>query len=132
MKSHFLVGVLLLLSGSANADPPAASAGATLSPARRFSEQTGEALYVNVCQACHMSTGEGALGAGRYPPLARNEKLASGGYVVHVVLNGQKAMPPFARSMSDEQVAAVANYVRRHFGNDYPESVSADDVKNAR
>ena len=53
-----------------------------------------------------MSKGEGAIGAGRYPALAKNEKLASGGYVLHVVLNGQKAMPPFARSMSDEQVAA--------------------------
>jgi mono/diheme cytochrome c family protein len=127
-----LVGAALLLAGSAGADPPASSSGATLSPTRRFSEQTGAALYVNVCQACHMSAGEGAIGAGRYPALAKNEKLSSGGYVLYLVLNGQKAMPPFARLMSDEQVAAVTNYVRSHFGNDYPDPVTADDVKNVR
>jgi len=123
----FLAGTVLV-AATAYANPP----GATLSPSWRFSEQTGEALYVNVCQACHMSKGEGAIGAGHYPALAKNEKLSSGGYVLHVVLNGQKAMPPFARMMNDEQVAAVVNYVRRHFGNDYPAPVTADDVKNAR
>jgi len=134
MKPLFpsLVGAVLLFAGSAGADPPAGSSGATLSPTRRFSEQTGEALYGNVCQACHMSAGEGAVGAGRYPALAKNGKLSSSGYVLYLVLNGQKAMPPFARSMSDEQVAAVVNYVRSHFGNDYPDTVTADDVKNAR
>jgi mono/diheme cytochrome c family protein len=133
MKANFPILVAtVLLATTANADPPAGSSGATLSPSGRFSEQTGEALYVNVCQACHMSKAEGAIGAGRYPALAKNEKLWSGGYVLYVVLNGQKAMPPFARSMSDEQVAAVVNYVRRHFGNDYPDPVTADDVKSVR
>ena len=133
MKANFPILVAtVLLATTANADPPAGSSGATLSPSGRFSEQTGEALYVNVCQACHMSKGEGAIGAGRYPALAKNEILSSGGYVLYVVLNGQKAMPPFARSMSDEQVAAVVNYVRGHFGNDYPDPVTADDVKGAR
>ena len=133
MKANFPILVAtVLLATTAYADPPAGSSGATLSPTGRFSEQTGEALYVNVCQACHMSRGEGAIGAGRYPALAKNEKLSSGGYVLHVVLNGQKAMPPFARSMSDEQVAAVVNYVRRHFGNDYPDPVTADDVRSVR
>lgn len=127
-----LTAAALLLAASASADSPGGSAGATLSPTRRFSEQTGEALYANVCQACHMSAGEGAIGAGRYPALAKNEKLSSGGYVLYVVLNGLKAMPPFARSMNDEQVAAVVNYVRTHFGNDYPDPVAADDVKSAR
>ena len=28
-------------------------------------------------------------------------------------------MPPFGRLMTDEQVAAVVNYIRTHFGNDY-------------
>jgi mono/diheme cytochrome c family protein len=118
----------VLLAATAYADPP----GPTLSPSWQFSEQTGEALYVNVCQACHMGEGEGAIGAGRYPALAKNEKLAASGYVLHVVLNGQKAMPPFARMMNDDQVAIIVNYVRTHFGNDYPEAVTAADVKSAR
>jgi mono/diheme cytochrome c family protein len=129
MKPHLptLAGALLMAT-AACADPPLQ----TLSPGWRFSEQSGEALYTNVCQACHMSKGEGAVGAGRYPALAKNEKLAASGYILYVVLNGQKAMPPFARMMSDDQVAAVVNYVRTHFGNEYADAVTADDVKSAR
>ena len=38
----------------------------------------------------------------------------------------------FSRLETLEQLAAVVNYVRTHFGNDYGDSVSADDVKAAR
>jgi mono/diheme cytochrome c family protein len=34
--------------------------------------------------------------------------------------------------MSDEQVAAVVNYVRTHFGNSYQDAVTAEDAKAAR
>jgi mono/diheme cytochrome c family protein len=34
--------------------------------------------------------------------------------------------------MSDDQVAAVVNYVRTHFGNDYPDAVTAENVKAVR
>jgi len=44
----------------------------------------------------------------------------------------QKGMPPFGRMMNDEQVAAVVNYIRTHFGNDYGDAVTAQDVKDAR
>lgn len=111
-----------------SADPPAP----ILSPGFKFTEQTGESLYANACQACHMSKGEGAVGAGRYPALASNERLGTGGYPIDAVLHGQKAMPPFGRMMSDEQVAAVVNYVRAHFGNNYSDAVTAQDVKDAR
>ena len=46
--------------------------------------------------------------------------LESGGYPVYVVVSGQRAMPPIGAMMSDDQVAAVVNYVRTHFGNQYP------------
>ena len=36
------------------------------------------------------------------------------------------------RDMSDEQVAAVVNYVRTHFGNNYQDVVTAADAKAAR
>jgi len=121
---------LLVLASLATAD--AFAAEPVLSPGFRFSEQTGEALYSNACQACHMGSGEGATGAGRYPSLVKNPKLETGDYVTYVVLHGQKAMPPFARLMTDEQVAAVVNYVRTHFGNAYREPVTADEVKKAR
>jgi mono/diheme cytochrome c family protein len=34
--------------------------------------------------------------------------------------------------MSDDQVAAVVNYVRTHFGNTYTDAVTAEDVRNVR
>jgi mono/diheme cytochrome c family protein len=127
-----LPAALLLLALIAAPDSRAAPPEATLSPGFRFSEQSGEALYTNVCQACHMAKAEGAVGAGSYPALAKNANLRTSGYPVYVVLHGYKSMPPFARLMSDDQVAAVVNYVRTHFGNQYTDAVTADDVKNAR
>ena len=124
----FLAALVLVFAGVASADPPVP----TLSRGWMFSEQSGEALYANACQACHMSNAEGAVGAGRYPALARNANLATSGYVVDVVLHGYKAMPPIGKLMTDEQVAAVINYVRTHFGNSYADTVSASDVKDVR
>jgi mono/diheme cytochrome c family protein len=51
---------------------------------------------------------------------------------VLVVVNGSKDMPPFGTLLDDKQVAAVVNYVRSHFGNSYPDTVSPADVKSAR
>ncbi len=121
---------LLVLGLLAAAD--AFAADPVLSPGFRFSEQTGEALYTNVCQACHMGNGEGAVGAGRYPSLAKNPKLETGDYATYVVLHGQKAMPAVGRLMTDDQVATVVTYIRTHFGNDYKEPVTAEDVKKER
>ena len=72
-----------------------------------------EQLYANVCQACHMPDGKGAVGAGTYLA-AKDPNLEAGGYPVYVVVRGQRAMPPVGAMMSDEQVAAVVNYVRTH------------------
>lgn len=108
------------------------SAGVTLGDDDKFTQQTGEALYANVCAACHMSDGQGAVGAGRYPALAKNERLEAGDYPVYVVLHGLAGMPPFADMMSDEQVAAVVNYVRTHFGNNYTDPVTAEEVAGSR
>jgi len=97
-----------------------------------FPEQSGEALYKTICQGCHMSDAKGATGAGSYPALANNAKLGNAGYPLLVVIRGQKAMPPFGGSLSDTQIAAVVNYVRSHFGNDYLQDVTVEDVKAAR
>jgi len=105
---------------------------APLSMGFRFTETTGEELFASVCQGCHMPDGKGAVGAGTYPSLANDSNLVSGGYPVYVVVRGLRAMPPVGAMMSDAQVAAVVNYVRTHFGNAYPDAVSADDVKPVR
>jgi mono/diheme cytochrome c family protein len=102
------------------------------SPFFRFTEQSGEQLFANVCQGCHMPDAKGAAGAGIYPSLAANKNLEAGGYPVYVVVRGQRAMPSFGAMMSDDQVAAVVNYLRTHFGNDYKDAVTAEDVKAVR
>ena len=109
-----------------------AQSAAHFSPFFRFTEQSGEQLFANVCQGCHMPDGKGAAGAGTYPSLAANKNLEAGGYPVYVVVRGQRAMPAFAAMMSDDQIAAVVNYLRTHFGNDFKHAVTAEDVKAVR
>jgi len=116
----------------AHADEEARSRSPALSPGFRFTETTGEALFASACQGCHMPDGKGAVGAGTYPSLAKDSNLEAGNYPVHVVVRGQRAMPPVGAMMSDAQVATVVNYVRTHFGNEYRDAVSAEDVKLAR
>ena len=97
-----------------------------------FDEQTGETLYAGICQGCHMPDGQGAAGAGRYPALAKNPKLAVAGYPLTMVLHGFNGMPPFSDRLTDAQVAQVVNYVRTHFGNSYADAVKPEDVKALR
>lgn len=108
------------------------SAGTGLSTSSTFAAQTGQELYESVCQACHMAEGKGAVGAGYYPALAKNESLAEASYPIYVLLNGLKGMPPVGKMMNDEQIAAVVTYIRTHFGNDYKEPVTAQDVADNR
>jgi mono/diheme cytochrome c family protein len=131
-----LIGALLFLAlccGSALAQNAAhPSSERTLSSGSRFVQSTGEDLFANICQGCHMPDGNGASGAATYPSIANDRKLEASGYPVHVVVNGQRAMPPFGAMLSDDQVAAVVNYLRTHFGNDYRDAVTAADVKPVR
>jgi mono/diheme cytochrome c family protein len=125
--------MLALVPLAAHADEETRSRPqALLSAGFRFTETTGEELFVSACQGCHMPDGKGAVGAGAYPSLAQDSNLASGGYPVYVVVRGQRAMPPIGAMMSDAQVAAVVNYIRTNFGNQYRDAVSADDVKRVR
>ena len=106
-----------------------------------FKDANGEAIFYNICQACHMPDAKGATGAGNYPALAGNVKLASPQYMAAVILFGRHDMPSFATRpstgegffggtmLSDAQIADVVNYVRTHFGNHYTDSITADEVK---
>jgi mono/diheme cytochrome c family protein len=98
----------------------------------RFVAPSGEGLYADICQGCHMPGGLGAVGAGAYPALARNPKLKAAGYPLALVINGRNAMPAFGDLLTDQQVAAVVNYVRTHFGNQFADEVTAADAKAAR
>jgi mono/diheme cytochrome c family protein len=100
---------------------------------------TGAEIYSHICQACHMPTAQGAVGAGHYPKLAGDVALTSWQYVVLTVLNGRNGMPPFGlpsggeqdafvAHLSDQEIADVVNYVRSHFGNKYKDKVTASQV----
>lgn len=102
----------------------------------------GEQVYTRICQGCHMANGEGATGAGTYPKLAGNPRLVAWQYAAITVLQGRNGMPPFGGiadvdpsllkmmgALTDEQIAAVVNYVRTHFGNSFKDKASASEVK---
>jgi mono/diheme cytochrome c family protein len=92
------------------------------------SMELGRRTYTAQCAMCHGDEGKGFPPA--FPPLANNQsiEMASPVNAVRMILNGGYApathrnprpygMPPFAHILNDEQVAAVATYVRVAWGN---------------
>jgi mono/diheme cytochrome c family protein len=86
----------------------------------------GKRLYAN-CQACHQAGGEGVEGT--YPPLRGSEWVTGDPEtVVRILLHGaqgsmevqgkayNQAMPAW-KHLKDDQLAAVATYVRGSWGN---------------
>ena len=124
--------VALILSTASALPAENASQSSSLSTGFRFSETSGEELFANACQGCHMHDGGGAVGAGNYPALGKDRSLEARAYPVYVVVRGQRAMPPVGSMMNDDQVVAVVNYVRTHFGNQYSDPVTAEEVRLAR
>lgn len=123
----------LLVSGMAQAQNARLSASEpAISTGFGFTEKSGQQLFSSVCQGCHMPDAKGAAGAGTYPSLAGNRNLEASGYPIGVVVNGQRGMPSFGSMMSNDQIAAVVNYLRTHFDNNYRDEVTADDVKAVR
>lgn len=89
---------------------------------------TGEQVYKQVCQSCHMADAKGAVGAGAFPALAANPKLKFSAYPITIVLKGKGAMPWFSDTLSNAQVANVVEYIRTNFGNAYVGPVTEADV----
>jgi mono/diheme cytochrome c family protein len=109
--------------------------------AQTVAKPTGEEIYARICQGCHMPDGRGAQGAGTYPALAGNPKLASAHFTASTVYHGRHNMPHFGPQpdlgefeafvtvhLDDEEIASVVNYVRSHFGNHYTDELTAKDV----
>jgi len=134
IRTLLAAGLLLALCAGtlpAADEPPPFSPRVTVffSP---FVHRDGATLFRAVCQGCHMADAKGATGAGTYPALAANPKLASAAYPAITVIKGRHGMPAFADYMTDAQVAEVVNYVRTHFDNHYTDALTADDVKKLR
>jgi mono/diheme cytochrome c family protein len=89
-----------------------------LSKGWTFDEPDGASLYLHVCAACHQVDGEGASGAGAYPALRGDLRLASTDYVLSVLLGGQHAMPALGHAMSDVQLSDLVNYTLSRGGSE--------------
>ena len=79
------------------------------------------------CYACHGEQGFGGVG----PSFRQDQFLVLGDYVVAQILIGRSVMPSFADTLSNEQIAAVASYIRESWGNKFGD-VKADEVANTR
>jgi mono/diheme cytochrome c family protein len=102
----------------------------------------GQAIYFDNCSACHVSNGAGVPRF--FAPLAGSGKVNNpdATTVIRVILEGARAvptrthpspltMPAFDWKLTDEQIAAVASYVRASWGN-RAAPVSAGDVADLR
>lgn len=112
-------------------DPSIAKWEAKFEGENAFITTEGKKLYHDSCAACHMHKGEGAYGAGYYPPLADNSKMESKYYIIDILINGFRGMPSFHGMMNDEQMAAVTQYIVNDL-NGFNEIVTAEDVAQLR
>jgi mono/diheme cytochrome c family protein len=79
------------------------------------------------CVVCHGGFGTGGFG----PKLAGDPMLAVQQYVIAQILIGRGQMPAFDGKLSDQQIAAVAQYIRSSWGNDFG-PVSTKEVADIR
>jgi len=102
----------------------------------------GAKIYAATCQACHQVTGLGL--ANQFPPLAGSEWVTGRedrliliivhGITGEIEVEGETfngLMPTWGPSFGDDDVAAVATYVRRAWGNK-ASPVSAATVTRVR
>ena len=121
--------------------PGSAERQAVAAPDRAVMD-AGKAIYLDSCSACHRSDGEGAPGT--FPALKGNATAQGRDptTIIRVILDGTRAVPTNARptplsmpsfkwKLSDEQIAALASYVRSAWGNAAP-AVSSSDVRSLR
>ena len=110
--------------------PGSAQADAAPAPSASVMARGGK-VYEQQCAQCHGNQGQGEAGA--FPALAGNRAvvLADPTNVLRVVLQGgylpatagnprPHGMPPFQQTLADEEVAAVATFVRNSWGNQAP------------
>jgi cytochrome c oxidase subunit 2 len=119
---------------------PATPATGTPPPVDQALLKKGAALYAETCAGCHQAGGEGIPSA--FPPLANDANLADARLVIDAIIKGKsgpstvngqpfdKQMPPQAQ-LSDEDVAALATFIRQGLGNHFG-GVSVADVAAAR
>jgi mono/diheme cytochrome c family protein len=116
------------LKGLAQGSPPAQELSGVPSTESSLLLAFGQTVYSTHCAVCHAVDGRGM--PPDYPPLAGNPSIQMESAVnpTRMVLNGgfppgteenpmPYGMPPFAQSLSDDEVAAVVTYIRAAWGN---------------
>jgi mono/diheme cytochrome c family protein len=104
--------------------------------------QTGEAIFVDTCSACHTRNGAGI--EHMFPKLAGNVVTTQDdpSSLIRIIIAGGRAaatdafptspsMPSLGYRLNDAQIAAVVTYVRNSWGN-AAAPVSAETVKTLR
>ncbi|WP_038058481.1 c-type cytochrome [Thermus amyloliquefaciens] len=79
--------------------------------------EKGKSLFEANCAACHGANGQGMPPV--MPALAGNANLKDAQMILNVVKNGRGAMPAVGAAFSDEELKAVATYIRNSFGNSF-------------
>jgi mono/diheme cytochrome c family protein len=120
-------------------DPATLNGATAWSPREDRDESVGFQVFASACASCHGWDGTGQQTDNAELRGSRSVNDPAGTNVVRAVLEGIKigspggnnAMPPFANSYSDEEIAAVSNYVIGHFGAKQGK-VSAAGVRASR
>jgi mono/diheme cytochrome c family protein len=136
-----VIAVVLGLLAVSGVRAPVRAQSSRMFFAQKLTTTNGAEIYQHICQGCHMPDGQGAEGAGKYPALANNPDLKSSTFMALTILGGRSNMPAFGAkhgagamffsppALNYEQVAAVINYVRTHFGNHYTGLITAVQVE---
>ena len=97
-------------------------------PAAAQNPPDGSQIYMESgCFVCHGQMGDGGAG----PRLRGDPFLSITDYVAAQILLGRGIMPAFGQSLNDQQIAAVASYIRTDWGNKYGE-VKPQEVAQIR
>ncbi|WP_027815719.1 cytochrome c oxidase subunit II [Paraburkholderia bannensis] len=93
-------------------------------------KERGEKVYASNCAVCHQPTGKGA---GVFPALD-GSKVANGPIAEHVsiVLKGKAAMPAWAPTLNDVEIASVVTFERNAWGNHTGDILQPRQVADAR
>ncbi|MDM7324632.1 MAG: c-type cytochrome [Thermus sp.] len=99
------------------AQAPEKGSGQAIAGVDRALMEKGKPIYETTCAACHGANGQGIPPV--MPPLAGNPNLKDTQMILNVVKNGRGAMPAVGAAFSDEELKAVATYIRNSFGNNF-------------
>jgi len=93
-------------------------------------KERGEKVYMSNCAVCHQPTGKGG---GPFPALD-GSKIVNGPIADHVsiVLKGKNAMPSWAPTLSNVEIASVITFERNSWGNHTGEVLQPRQVADAR